>query len=973
MRREQILARMNPIIRLRDFSPGARLEISDSIYFSSWGFERSFARATTLFIALPTHLFNLSEEIMINLLRFKRAVGGALAISIALQPLATLAALHPSSYLRTDSATLQTLDMVSNTDWDFDASPPIKSASGQTLDRAYITAVFTQMAKSVFTMTEGRHRIGTVFIYRNNRFGNEVDTKLVGVARGRSNGTVSGWGRRGGTTTNYLEGDPETLGKVIAHENGHYVYGLMDEYREEGKPLNPNDVSDPSEVDTPLDTIMNDHTSFVSFSTAGDNVAPANTANKRWFAGASAWQVLSRPSTADTPEQQRFGVRTAFSAFSGFTPATANALTRPTVGWDAAFKVAFVPDPLDANIYIVSRNMRADQLPGVKNALVESLRKIVLSSKATATVVTYGGNNGVPQAVLATRTIDTEAARADAIAAIEAITVDSAEGSLETALGAVLDAITGQYASNLLFLGDGLTVNLFANTEANISVATRDRIKSLRVAVNTNLITDDGVRAGSSVKRALQPQELESKAMRAKVSSGTVTLAQLAHSTGGHFNDAHRQAALTSGAVKAQSLSGGSLDVTLATKFVTTLPVATPFELKTPVLAKTDRKVTFNAYWANDTDSANIRFSLTAPSGAQFTPANASANQSFANGQIQYVIEADSASAHFEVASDYAGRNGVWTSTVTSTALIASSVEQDVESVSSMRADIDVLKDGSPDPILVTTLATDRAVQGAVATAYFYGADGKLKLTRALLDDGKGGDRKANDGTYSASLGGLLQAGQYDVEVVLTQGPNGASLSTAGLTIKGVNAPAEPLGGAFSRTAETMITVAPTSVTEYYVPSLKKYFITGRETDKSLLAQYPTVYSPTGMSFIAGPGLAPPAGLQSICRFYFALPLANTHFYGVPADCALVASTFAGNAAVTNEGLDFAVAVPDVNGSCPAAYPVKIYRSFNNRSAQNDGNHRYTVSLSRYNQMIGQGYSADGAVFCAASATDATQ
>ena len=38
-----------------------------------------------------------------------------------------------------------------------------------------------------------------------------------------------------------------------------------------------------------------------------------------------------------------------------------------------------------------------------------------------------------------------------------------------------------------------------------------------------------------------------------------------------------------------------------------------------------------------------------------------------------------------------------------------------------------------------------------------------------------------------------------------------------------------------------------------------------------------------------------------------------------------------------------------------------------------DGNHRYTVSTARYNQMIAAGYSADGAVFCAASATDAPQ
>ena len=87
----------------------------------------------------------------------------------------------------------------------------------------------------------------------------------------------------------------------------------------------------------------------------------------------------------------------------------------------------------------------------------------------------------------------------------------------------------------------------------------------------------------------------------------------------------------------------------------------------------------------------------------------------------------------------------------------------------------------------------------------------------------------------------------------------------------------------------------------------------------------------------------------------------------------MVTTTFAGNAATKNEGVDFAVATPDATGNCPASAPVKVYRSFNNRSAQNDGNHRYTVSLARYNQMIAAGYSADGPVFCAATVTNATQ
>ena len=896
-----------------------------------------------------------------------------LGVSIALQPLAASAALHQLSYVKTESATLQTLDFVSNTDWDYDANPSIKTGNGQALDRVYLTAAFAQMAKSMFTMTEGRHRVGTVYVYRNNRFGNDVDTKVVGLVAGRSNANVSRYGVRGGKSTNYLEATPEDLGKVISHENGHYVYGLLDEYREVGKPINPNDSGDPSDIDTPLNTIMNDHSSFNSLSTPADNAAPTNTAQRRFYDGASAWEVLARPTSSDSTEQKRYGERTAYPAFAGYVPANPSALVRPITGWDGAFKVVFVNDPFDGIVYVISRSVRADQLPAVKNAVAESLRKITLSSKAAATVVTYGGNNGAPQVVFSAL-IDSEVARTAAIAAVDATTVDPLAGSLEITLRAVLDEVSSQYATKRLTLGDGVTVNVFAGGEDNISVATRDRVKELRVAINANVITDDGIQPGSSAKRAVLPGELAQKAMRAKVTSGSVSLAQLAHSTGGHFTDAHRAAALSAGAVKAQAASSGSLDATLFAQMVDRLAIGSKFEAKTPVLAKTDGKVIFTAYWANDSDSSSIRFELTAPDGTKFTPANPASNQTFGvNGQIKYVMDADGASAHFEVASAFAGKNGVWTSTVSTTTAISTSVEQDVVADSALRADIDVQGDGTANPIIVIAVASDRAVLNAVATAYIYGSDGSLKLTKVLRDDGTGGDGRANDGIYSAALGSQLAAGQYDVVVVVTQGPNGSVLSTNGTMVKGVNATPEPLGGAFSRTADTMLTMAPTTVVEYYVPSLKKYFITGRENEKSLLAQYPKVYSLTGMSFIAGPGLAPPTGTQPICRFYFAPPLANTHFYGGATDCTLVATTFAGNKAATNEGVDFAVLSPDSTGNCPASAPVKVYRSFNNRSAQNDGNHRYTVSSARYNQMTAQGYSADGAVFCAASATDAAQ
>lgn len=893
-----------------------------------------------------------------------------------MQPIIATAAIHQLSFVKTDSPTLQTLDLVASTDFDFDAATPTLTPSGTALNRALLSSVFASMAQTMFTMTEGRHRVGTVYVYRNNRFTSNVDMKVLGLVPGRSNANPAGLGKRGTTSTNYLafsatqEESVADFGKTIAHEHGHYLYGLFDEYREEGRPL--GDIWQPAQTDTPPATVMADHRQSGSFSTAADYLESTQTAQKRVF-GQSAWETLSKPATSDTGFAQQIA-RTAYPAFAGFAPANPSALNRPVTGWDAAFKVEFVPDPAVTDVYVISKKLTAEQLTGVKNAVVQSLRQLTLDAKTSASVVTYPGSVTAP--VFPMQSLDTEAKRSAAIAAVEAISIDATAGDLTQTLEGVLDTINALYTANNLKLGDAISLNVFAGEQDAISVATRQRVMDLRVAVNANVITFDGIQPGSSAKRAVVASDLAKSAMRAKMtaSTTTVTLAQLSHATGGHFTDANRISALTTGALKARDASSGAASTSLSSQYVNNLAVGKPFEVKTPVLAKTDGKLSFIATWADDSDNSHLRFELTAPDGSKFVPTNAQASQSFGSGEVSYLFDAESNTAEFVVAKSYVGRNGVWTSSVIASATVAKPIEQEVEAESTLRAEIDVIADGTPNPTVAVRLAADRAVQGAVATALFYGADGSIKLTKKLLDNGTGGDVIAGDGIYSAQLGGLLAAGQYDVVVNLVDGPSGAVFSTAGSTVKGINQTPEAVGGPFSRTADTFLTIAPTLVVEYFVPSLRKYFITGRESEKATLAQYPAIFTVTGMSFVAGPGAAPPVGTQPICRYFAQPPVANsTHFYGNPADCALLSGVFRGNAAVTDEGVDFAVAIPDAAGNCPASAPVKVYRSFNNRSAEKDGNHRYTVSTARYDQMAAAGYSRDGAVFCAASATDSAQ
>ena len=490
------------------------------------------------------HLFNY----------LKPSLATLLAAAIALQPLSSSAAIHPVSFVKSDSPTLQTFDFAASTDFDYDATPAPLTAGLVELNRAYVTAVFAEMAQFMFTMTEGRHRTGTVYVYRSNRFASNVDIKVLGLAPGRSNAHVAGWQKRGRTSNNFvarsatIERNPQALGKVVAHEHGHYLYGLFDEYREAGRPLgNPRS---PADTDTPIDTLMNNQNRFNTLSTPGDFTDDVQVAQRRAH-GASAWETLARPQSADPAAVQNLQ-RTVFAALSGFVPLSQAALSKPVDGWDAAFKVVYVPDPAVVDVYVVSRKLTAEQLAGVKNSVLESLRQEPLAASSLVSLVTFPG-----ETVLPLTAFDTEAKRAAAIAAVEAITPDTTTSDITQTLDGVLADLTTRLANNSIKLGDTIGLHVIAGSEDRIATATRDRIRELRVALNASVITADAAQASSTSKRSVAAEDLAKSAMRAKATGSTVTLAQLAHASGGHFNDANRISALTAGVTRSKHASAG--------------------------------------------------------------------------------------------------------------------------------------------------------------------------------------------------------------------------------------------------------------------------------------------------------------------------------------------------------------------------------------------------------------------------------
>ena len=162
----------------------------------------------------------------------------------------------------------------------------------------------------------------------------------------------------------------------------------------------------------------------------------------------------------------------------------------------------------------------------------------------------------------------------------------------------------------------------------------------------------------------------------------------------------------------------------------------------------------------------------------------------------------------------------------------------------------------------------------------------------------------------------------------------------------------------------------PVTVVEYYNKAVAAYFLTGRVAEQTAV-DASADFQRTGMSFVATAAAGAVAPLDSVCRFRVAIPNStlSSHFYGLTADCALVASYNLPN--FFNEGLDFAVEKPAA-GVCPASSPAPVYRALRVQTPVDTPNHRYTVSLASYQEMINRGWNGEGVVFCAKSAAQPT-
>ena len=94
------------------------------------------------------------------------------------------AAEHQLTKITYDEARkVDVIDLVMSIDWDIDAPP-----AGR--DKAFIEGIVNQTAKSYYTMTEGKHLIGKVYVYKNSQFMDNTDIQYL-LKDGRANAHVA--------------------------------------------------------------------------------------------------------------------------------------------------------------------------------------------------------------------------------------------------------------------------------------------------------------------------------------------------------------------------------------------------------------------------------------------------------------------------------------------------------------------------------------------------------------------------------------------------------------------------------------------------------------------------------------------------------------------------------------------------------------------------------------------------------------
>ena len=769
-----------------------------------------------------------------------------------------------------DEKKVQYVDLTLNVDWDYDNPDDPKyvqlgtgnnpSATGKpavNLDRKYIEELIRQTGRTLFVMTNGQHRLGKVFVFKNGKFGTNVDIRVLNTP-GRANADAAGWRADGGlTTNNYITnctlespadgecpGNPATVldpenfvqtGEVIAHELGHYLYGLYDEYVDP-KACNAEQPQSPCKTDKDRPTAMNNQAASYRLSTAEDYPLKdfANTAHGRVY-GQSTWETLISSPEADSEvaKNTHNGRRIQFDAFKEVP-------TPPAISSLIAF-VGKSGTDADGN----SLNTREDRLsrqtgegaevskftgydqklsvvfddtPASEPAAQsEPAARIVSASMAPAAIPAAPRN-----VIMIDRTVP-ESTFKDMIAAAKGL-VDRAPANARFALLAFPNGTPSGFmamdAAGKTSLKDQLGGLTRISSQVDLAViynSGASLVKGARPSTGTESAANTDTFSLYTLNTTAVPTGLGDKARNDKIAFNVIgfkaatpvadpasanSLATLAKDSGGSNNTVKSVNDAIKKADQALGDTIGETEALIASDLSDDALVAgEAFESRFQVGGdKVDGPVVVRWYFSS-ADMGKLVFQCVAPNGvtATVTPV---------------VIEALSDDESVASCTIQKGA-GAWIARATAS---APSGGVEVEVVSTLKgAPVEVsasieggTKDDNRKPMLLVKMSGQFPITGAKITADIFNADSasETPVKTIVLDKsndmGINGDSRANDGIYTASLVNQLPAGSYFAAVSAVTTAESKFNPVQIFQSSTTNAPgAFSVGAPIERTAET--------------------------------------------------------------------------------------------------------------------------------------------------------------------------
>lgn len=764
----------------------------------------------------------------------------------------TQAAEHPLTSVRYDEAAkVNIIDLVMSIDWNID-NPP----AGR--DKNFVENILKQTSQSLYTMTEGRVQLGKVSIYSDSQFMDNTDIQYL-LKNGRANASISGFNTMKGATIQMFAGTNESEadhGKTVAHELGHYLLGIFDEYREEGK--KSTDPGDPQDGDTPRDTIMHNHLLFENISTPTDYADPAqqNTAHFRVYKQ-SAWETVLSP---NGNEPAGYPKRTQLKAFEQMTAPISSGLTKPKTGWENAFQVVYMGSATATNMTATDATSRGNlRKPGPINLIVldTTVTKSQLDAQINAAqqLVDKAGNNvGIAvyahpyaNAPVLPLTVAADATAKEAIkAALSKLTLASAEDEVtnsnrlfdwaETKFPQLFPAGTTTSASGYggyyyrlypstgqavgvkegrIYYYDGSTIVDVGTISDWLPKSRLDLSGSLQSALN-NIATvrtpadTVSVTVFSTGKETVNAETVQNFA-NANVAVNPVVLLTGEESTpryrskrDGNMTSLYDLADLTEGTftetAKEAELGRNAIFVADDAEGDNEELIADGWADKLAV----GETLTTSAFIAGQSIDNSINFQAfweeVDEGKIDYTlvdPQGVKITPTTLPEGITYSSKAGEGNSNYTVSANYLNHDGLWTSVITANSAVEEAVFHEITSESSLFSELDVLGGVSEDSrpmVAEMKLSGPLPVYGAVVTADIYSAKtGEAVMTQiTLLDNGVAPDTMEEDGVYTADLS-ALPTGEYEMIGKATNSNGTAIFTTAGSRKKGADQPSEPL------------------------------------------------------------------------------------------------------------------------------------------------------------------------------------